>query len=118
MLPDIVPEVAVIVAVPAATPVARPLAFTVTIPVLDELHVTDAVILCDVPSEYVPVAVNCWVTAVGMLRFIGVTAIEMSVAAELFVPPPPLPPQPTIKTDSNNVVRHAVIFIFNRVSSL
>ena len=76
VLPEIVPEVAVMVAVPAATDVARPLLLTVAIEVLDEPQVTDAVISWVVPSEYVPVAVNCWVTPLGMVGSAGVTAME------------------------------------------
>ncbi len=51
VLPEIVPDVAVMVEVPAATLVARPDELTVTADVLPEIHVTLAVISCDVPSE-------------------------------------------------------------------
>jgi len=82
VLPEIIPEVAVmVVPVPTATAVARPLLFTVAIDVLDELQVTCAVISRLVPSEYVPVAVNGWVTSTGILGLAGVTEMEDSGGA-------------------------------------
>ena len=60
---------------------ARPLLLIVAIVVLDELQVTCVVISRVVPSEYVPVAVNCWVAPAAMLGLAGVTAIEDRVAA-------------------------------------
>jgi len=82
VLPEIFPEVAVmVVPVPTATAVARPLLFTVAIDVLDELQVTCAVISRLVPSEYVPVAVNGWVTSTGILGLAGVTEMEDSGGA-------------------------------------
>ena len=74
VLPEVVPELAVMVAVPAATAVAKPLPSTVATDELDEFQVTD--ILPVVPSENVPVAVNCWVTPPGMVGLAGVTAME------------------------------------------
>jgi hypothetical protein len=57
------PEVAVIVAVPPPTPDARPwlpaVLLMVAMLVLDDFHATEVVRVCMVPSEYVPVAVNC-----------------------------------------------------------
>jgi hypothetical protein len=44
------PEVAVIVAVPTATLVASPPLFTVATPVADEVHVTELVRFCLLPS--------------------------------------------------------------------
>ena len=64
---------------PAATPVARPLLFTVATPAFDEDQVDCAVISRLVASEYVPVAVNCWVFPTGTLAVAGVTAIEDKV---------------------------------------
>jgi len=78
--PEILPEVAVIVAVPTATAVARPLMLTVATDVLDELQVTCVVIPRLVPSEYVPMATNCWVFPAGMLGLAGVTEMEDRVA--------------------------------------
>ncbi len=82
--PDTLPDVAVIVDVPAARQDARPLdpaalliAATV---VLDELQVTDAVRFCVVPSEYVPIAVNCLVVPAALVELEGVIEIDDSVA--------------------------------------
>ena len=76
----IVPEAAVMVVVPAVRAVARPLLLTVATAVLDELQVTEIVTSWVVPSENVPVAVNCWVTTRGMVGLAGVTAMEERVA--------------------------------------
>jgi len=43
---------------PTPTPLASPPDTTVATEVVPELQVTEAVMFCDVPSEYVPVAVN------------------------------------------------------------
>ena len=67
MFPETVPEVAVMVAVPAATAVTTPLLLTVATDGFDELQVTCVVISLIVPSEYMPVALNCCVTPAGML---------------------------------------------------
>jgi hypothetical protein len=80
VLPETVPDVAVIVEMPAETPVAIPLASTVTIAVADEVHCADAVISCVVPSENVPVAVNCWVSPTAMLESAGVTLMDCKAA--------------------------------------
>ena len=79
-LPETIHEVAVMIGAPAATAVARPLLLTVATKVFDELQVTCVVILKLVPSEYAPVAVNCWVTPAGMLGLAGVTDMEDKVA--------------------------------------
>ena len=71
VLPEILPEAAVMVEEPAATAVARPLLFTVATDVLDEVQVTCVVISWVVPSEYVPVAVNCWVVPRNFARIGG-----------------------------------------------
>jgi hypothetical protein len=89
VLPEILPEMAVMVEVPAATAVARPLPLTVATEGLDEVQLTCVVISWLVPSEYVPVAVNCLATPAGMLGLGGVTAIETSEGAG--DPPPPQP---------------------------
>ena len=81
ILPVILPEVAVMVAVPTETAVARPLPLTVATEVSDEVQVTCVVISWLVPSENIPVAVNCWVTPTGMLGLAGVTDREDRMAA-------------------------------------
>ena len=108
VLPELFPEVAIMVEVPAARPVARPVLLTDATDVLDKLQMTCVVISWLVPSEYVPVAVNCWVTPTGTLGLAGVTAIETSVAAG--PPPPPLPPQPATSTKIR--MRSAILLDF------
>lgn len=49
--PEMPPEVAVITDEPAAMPVTRPLAETVATAVVPEVHVTEEVMLMEVPSE-------------------------------------------------------------------
>lgn len=69
VLPEMLPEVALMTAEPAATPLARPPAATVATEVTGNVtgeivaddQVTEDVMSCDVPSEYVPVAINCFV---------------------------------------------------------
>ena len=80
MLTEILPEVAVMVAVPGAMAMARPLLLTVATDVFDELQVTCVAISWLVPSEYVPMAANCWATPTGMIGLAGVTAKEERVA--------------------------------------
>ncbi len=76
VLPEAVPEVAVMVAVPVAMAVDRPLLLTVATNGLDELQVTCVLISRVVPSEKVPVAVNCWVVATEMTGLAGVKDME------------------------------------------
>jgi hypothetical protein len=84
VVPEMLPDVALIVAEPAVTDVARPFEpaalLMVATAVLDELQVTDAVRFCVVLSEYVPVAVNCWLVPGPMLGLAGVTERETRVA--------------------------------------
>ena len=54
---EVPPIVAVIVAVPIATPVNKPVVFPKTTEELDELHATDVVRSCVLPSEKVPLVV-------------------------------------------------------------
>jgi hypothetical protein len=65
--------------VPPVKPVARPPAVIVADSVFDEAHTTDAVRSCFVPSENVPVAVNCWFCPTTTVAFAGVTAIDTRV---------------------------------------
>jgi hypothetical protein len=93
-VPDLPLKVAVMVAEPAALAVAKPLLTIVAVAVLDELQVTWVVIVELEPSEYVPVAVNCWVAPTIMLAVAGATVIEDKVTEEVTVMPavPDLPP--------------------------
>jgi hypothetical protein len=76
VLPAILPEEAVIVVVPAATTEVRPVPLTVATAGFEEVQATSVLILKLVPSEKVPVAVNCWLTPMGMLGFAGVMDME------------------------------------------
>jgi hypothetical protein len=96
--PDIFPDVAVIVVDPADTEVAKPLEpsslLTAAIFELEEFQVTDVVRSCVVLSENVPVAMNCWLVPLTMLGFVGVIAIDISVAeVTVMVVAPDLLPQ-------------------------
>ncbi len=83
-VPDMLPDVAMIVVEPAATEVTRPFDPAVLLmaatDAADELQVTAAVRFWVEPSEYAPVAVNCFVVPNAMLELDGVTAKETSVA--------------------------------------
>ena len=69
------------VAGPTVTVVARPVLLMVATDGFDEVQVTCTVISSVVPSEYVPMAMNCRLTPTGMLGAVGVTAMEDRVAA-------------------------------------
>src|SRR3954470_8121279 len=47
--------------------------------VVDELQIREFVRLCVLPSLYVPMAANCWVSPAGMEGLAGVTAIDTNV---------------------------------------
>jgi hypothetical protein len=82
-LPEIevlVIEVAVMVVVPAAAAVARPVLSIVATDVSDESQVTCVVISKIVASEYVPMALNCWVAPTNMVGLAGITTMEDRVA--------------------------------------
>lgn len=73
---------------PAASAVANPgvdpPVKIVATEVLEEAHNTDAVMSCVGPAVNVPVAVNCCVEPIVTLAVLGVTAIEVNVAAITF----------------------------------
>ena len=79
-LPLTEPDAAVIVVVPRLRAVTRPLTVIEAMLVFEELHVTVPVMSCVVPSENVPVAVNCCNVPSGTEGDAGVTAIEVAVA--------------------------------------
>ncbi len=81
VLPEIAPLVADIVVPPAFNADAKPEPLIVAVTVLDDAHVTLAVMFCVELSLYVPVAVNCCVFPAVTVGFAGVTAIDTSVAA-------------------------------------
>jgi hypothetical protein len=74
------PSVAVTVVLPDATPVANPVEEMVATLVELEDQVATPVRSVVVPSEFVPMAVNCWVAPTLTVAPVGVTAIELSVA--------------------------------------
>ena len=78
------PNDAVIVDVPTATAVVSPnepsSLLIVTTPGLIEFQVTEVVMSCVVPSENVPVAVNCCVVPFAIEELFGVTSIDAIVA--------------------------------------
>ena len=78
-------SVAEMVVVPVATAVASPPALIDAAAVFEDAHVTWLVRFCVLESEYVPVAVNCWVAPTVSVAFAGVTAIEVSVATGVVV---------------------------------
>lgn len=64
------------------TPFARPLAAIVATLVLEEDQVTELVRFCVLPSLYVPVAVNCWVSPAAKEGLAGVTATDFSAGTD------------------------------------
>jgi hypothetical protein len=66
---------------PVPTALASPAVLIVATAAAEELHVAVLVRFCVLPSEYVPVAVNCCVLPLVIDAFAGVTAIDTSVAA-------------------------------------
>jgi hypothetical protein len=75
------PDVAVTVALPAAIPTASPAVSIVATAGADDVHVTVFVMLPVVPSEKIPVAVNCCLCPTRIEALLGVTRIDVSVAA-------------------------------------
>ena len=75
------PSVAVMVVVPSAKLVARPVLVPMVATLVSELvQVTRLVKLAVDKSEYVPVAVNCWVLPEGTVGLSGVTAMVSKTA--------------------------------------
>jgi hypothetical protein len=97
VFPETAPDEAVIVVEPAATAVDMPPDEIVAIDVLDELQVTDDVRFTAELSEYVPMAVNCWVAPMTLLVLAGVTAIDVRDGVMTLLPLLPPPPHATRK---------------------
>jgi hypothetical protein len=73
-------EVAVISVWPAVKPVATPLTGSMlATAIVPACQVTKLVRSADVPSENTPVALNCWVTPIGILALEGDTMTEFKV---------------------------------------
>src|SRR5262252_3578707 len=81
VLPLTAPSVAEMVVAPAATAVASPAGLIVATAVADDANVTWLVRSSVLESEYVPVAVYCWVAPTVTDALAGVTAIDVSVGA-------------------------------------
>jgi hypothetical protein len=97
LVEPVLPESAAeMVVVPTARVVARPFepAASETVAVLtsDDDQVTWSVMSCVVLSEYVPVAVNCWVLPLATDGLGGVRAMDSSVAAVTVRPVEPVLP--------------------------
>jgi hypothetical protein len=108
--PEIPCKPAPMVVVPAATVVARPLPLMVATDVFEEPQETCVVISWLVPSEFVPVAVNCWVTPAGMLAVEGVTEMVDRLL------PPPHVVRPIANEPRNNIMR-TNLMLFMGISS-
>ena len=80
VLPEVPPKEALMVVLPAATGVTRPLLLIVATEVSDETQVARELRSNVVPSEKLPVAVNCRVICRGMLELAGVTDMDDNVA--------------------------------------
>jgi hypothetical protein len=113
--PVMVPDTAVMTAEPVvvAAVITSPRLLTVAIPVSDELQVADDERFCFVRFEKVPVAVNCRVVPGAMLGFVGVIAIEDSVAGGAGVPftlsPPPHAVSSATSHDRHNAFNNTAI---------
>ena len=66
--------------VPRFLAVARPLVLIEAIPVWEESQATTSVTFWVVPSEKLAVAVNCWASPKGIVKFIGLIEIEVADA--------------------------------------
>lgn len=80
VLPVTEPEVAEIVTEPRARAVPSPPPASDTRLLFDETQVTEAVMSCELPSENVPVAVNCCRVPRDKTASAGVISIETKVA--------------------------------------
>jgi hypothetical protein len=67
------PELACMLVLPVPTVLARPALLIVATVAFDELHVTELLRSCVLPSLYVPVAVNCCVRPLATDPLAGVT---------------------------------------------
>lgn len=74
-------ETALMVALPMPVPVANPLLSMVATPGEEEVQLTELVRSCVLPSEYVPLAVNCWFVPSVMEAPDGATEIDTNTGA-------------------------------------
>jgi hypothetical protein len=108
VLSEMLPKLAVMVAVPTETGVAKPLPLTVSTDVFDELQVTWVVRSWAVPSENLPVAVNCWGNPRGMLDVSGFTDIAAKVRGDDGLLPQVV--RDTAKDPRTHIVQKNLIF--------
>ena len=103
-------SVTLIVDVPVATPVAKPCDLAeseiVATEGVAETHVTWLVRFCVELSEYVPIAVNCWVPPLGTVGLAGETAIDRKTAALTVSTVEPATPLSAAR-DRGSAQRHA-----------
>jgi len=122
VVPEMLPDAAVIVVCPVATEVASPLEpealLMVAMAVFEESQVTDLVISRVVLSEYIPVAVNCWVVPLAILGFVGITAMEVSVpplgescTLPLLPVPSPEHDERANPNDISNIIKNDIFFM-------
>lgn len=120
VFPLTVPELAEMVTEPCLSVVAKPVELTVA-SVVSELDQVTEVIGFDVPSEKLPVAVNCWVRPAATALVCGDTEIVCSVGAGVGVGvgtgvgagvPLLLPPHPLAITRLSKATRQKSHFGF------
>ena len=99
------PEVAEIVSEPRARAAANPPPWIDKILSFEEAQVTEPVISCELWSENVPVAVNCWRVARSTSGFAGVMAIETRIALVTVRVPYPSTPDNVALTVTEPVAR-------------
>ena len=99
------PEVALMVVEPAPAEVARPALSMGATVVSEDVQVTDEVRSCVLPSEYVPVAVNCCVAPRVMLESAG------AIVRETRTGDAPLPPHPIISSRRKLKIPKTAIFL-------
>src|SRR6266568_1433939 len=102
-LPDTFPDAAVISAAPTARPLACPLLpaalLTAATAGSDEIQVTEPVRSWVLPSEKIPVALNCWLSPLGRLGSVGITSMAVRVAdVTVSGALPVLPPKDAVMT--------------------
>src|SRR5258708_8534194 len=85
--PKILPDAAVTVAEPKSIPVASPVALIVALDVSDDIQVTCVVRSRVLLSEYVPVAVNCFVLPFTIVALCAVTSLYTTATPLTSVPP-------------------------------
>ena len=79
-VPVMAPDAALTLAVPSFIPVASPAALTAITPPGELVHATELVMFWVLPSEYVPVAVNCCEVPLAICAVEGETVRPVSTA--------------------------------------